>query len=90
MSFIKVQWIHDDEDDPIFYFCELDMERYESRRVEVFKDGRHVSMDHAAMDALQPLEVYPVPAIDELNSMGPFRAEEIGSQEFERVWKLGL
>jgi hypothetical protein len=39
-SYIRVEWEHESPDDPITFYSELDEERWEVRKVEVFRDGR--------------------------------------------------
>lgn len=39
MTYIKVQWIHDFEDEPILLYSELDSMRNEVRKVEVYKNN---------------------------------------------------
>lgn len=39
MEYIKVRWIHDHEDEPILLYSELDHDRFELRKVEVYEDG---------------------------------------------------
>lgn len=40
ITYIKVHWIHNFEDDPIFLYSELDSKRNEIRKIEVYKDGK--------------------------------------------------
>ena len=48
-TYERLVWIHDFEDEPHFIYSELDKERYETRKLEVVKDGRRVkvSEDHS-------------------------------------------
>ena len=39
MEYLKVSWIHDHEDDPVLFYCELDHERYEVRKIEIYRNG---------------------------------------------------
>ena len=39
MTYIKVQWIHNFEDEPILLYSELDSMRNEVRKVEVYKNN---------------------------------------------------
>jgi hypothetical protein len=59
--------------------------RYETRKMEIFADGRtrHASPSHATLDSL--LSVIPVPPIDEISSF-EFETREISKDEFEAKW----
>jgi len=39
MNYIRVRWKHSDPDFPILLYSELDEERWEIRKVEIFVDG---------------------------------------------------
>jgi len=39
-SYIRVRWLHNHPDDPVELWSELDSERFEIRKVEVWHDGR--------------------------------------------------
>ena len=39
MSYIKVRWVHEDPRSPVWLISELDGERWETRKVEIFADG---------------------------------------------------
>jgi len=39
MTYLKVKWIHSHPDAPVLLYSELDRERWEVRKVEVFRDG---------------------------------------------------
>jgi hypothetical protein len=39
MNYIKVKWNHALPDEPVWFYSELDAERWETRKVEIFADG---------------------------------------------------
>ena len=39
MIFIRVEWKHQDPDSPITLYSELDDPRWQTRKVEVFRNG---------------------------------------------------
>lgn len=41
MKYICVEWVHDFSDQPVKIYSEIDDERYETRKVELFKDGTY-------------------------------------------------
>ena len=89
-TYVRLEWMHDHEDEPRFIYSELDDERYKTRKVEVFEDGRmaKVSEDRPE-NGTTGLAVLPVPSIEETNAISEeeFSAEEISSAEFEDIWK---
>lgn len=40
MAYIRVQWIHDFQDEPILLYSELDCKRNEIRKVKVYKNDK--------------------------------------------------
>jgi hypothetical protein len=89
-TYVRLEWIHDHEDEPDLIYSELDDERYETRKIEVFKDGRmvKVSEDHPESGSTG-LAVLPIPSIEETNAISEeqFHAAEISAAEFEDLWK---
>ena len=86
MRYLKVQWHHDDPDEPVVLYSEIDAQRYETRKVEEYADGR---LDHA--DAIHEsgttfLGEAPVPPLDEIAEQGEFTPVETTQDEFELVW----
>jgi hypothetical protein len=47
MIYIKVRWKHDDPNNPILLYGEMDDERWEVRKVEVFPNGSFGYADRA-------------------------------------------
>jgi len=89
-TYERLVWIHDFEDQPHFIYSELDKEWYETRKIEVFKDGRmvKVSEDHPECGSTG-LAVLPIPSIEETNAITEEKghAEEISVAEFADLWK---
>lgn len=89
MKCIRVKWIHSLLNEPVTVFSELDDDRYEVRKLEIFRDGsiRRASAD--ASDDRTMLGELPVPSLDEINSDPQFQAEEITQSEFDTAWCAG-
>ncbi|MBY0568278.1 MAG: hypothetical protein K2P70_13265 [Hyphomonadaceae bacterium] len=86
MSYIRVAWRHSSIDEPILLYGELDDDRWEVRKVEVFRDGR---MGYAASNSTfagTGLRLAPVPPLLVIAQEPEFDAQEISSDEFELVW----
>jgi hypothetical protein len=89
-TYQRLEWIHDFEDEPLFIYFELDNERCQTRKIEVFKDGRmvKVSEDHPECGSTG-LAVLPIPSIEETSAITKKKghAKEICVAEFADVWK---
>lgn len=87
MNDLRVTWIHRHDDDPVELLSEIDGDRREVRKVEVFGDG---SMGFAGPDEAvgsTMLSVVPLPAVDEIAADPQFRPRAIGRAEFEAAWQ---
>ena len=83
MEYIRVEWLHDFPDYPVLIFSELDAARYETRKVEVYADGRQDCWDENSPDELGEV---PVPPLAEINAVGEFRAASLTARKFESAW----
>lgn len=86
MKYIRVKWMHSLPDEPITLLSELDDDRYEARKVEIFLDGSRGRASEDVSVGQTMLGVLPVPSIDEINADAQFQAEEITQSEFEAAW----
>lgn len=86
LQYIKVEWLHDNPDEPIVLFSELDEGRWEIRKVEVYADGTMDFADEENSSGNTRLGSLPVPLLNELTS--EFRPQVITAAEFERVWAM--
>jgi hypothetical protein len=86
LEYIYVEWIHDLIDEPFILISELDENRYETRNIEIYKDGR-VGFAYNDVEVLNAgLGIEPVPSIDEIASESEFSPKEITNEEFEKFW----
>jgi hypothetical protein len=85
-EYIDVRWIHSNADDAVRLVSELDADRYETRKLEFFLDGRvgYASKDRAS-DATR-LGKVPVPPLAEINAQAEFSGIAIGAVDFEALW----
>lgn len=90
MEYLKVRWEHNFDSDPIDLFSELDEERMETRKIEVFRNGTigMASEDFETGDTR--LGEVPVPAIDKIANDPQFFPTIIKKIDFENVWREGL
>jgi hypothetical protein len=83
---MKVEWLHDFANDPILYFCELDTGRYETRKIEIYRDGSFGMATKEMEFGGAGLGETPTPSLEEISKDPQFIPEKITAAEFEEVW----
>jgi hypothetical protein len=86
MKYIRVKWNHNHQDEPVLLYSELDPERWEKRKVEVFPDGRCGYASASESAGSTRLGEEPIPPPVEIASDSQFEPVEITREEFEEVW----
>ncbi|HEX5848455.1 MAG TPA: hypothetical protein VFY59_04605, partial [Rubrobacter sp.] len=77
-TYLRTEWIHDFQVEPSLFYHELDHERYATRKVEVFKDGRMIRASAKVLERdPTALPDQPVPPLEELNT-----------EDNVRVWQV--
>ena len=87
MKYICVKWVHSLPNEPVTLFSELDDDRFEVRKLEVFRDGSVGRASADASDDSTVLGELPIPSLGDHNSDPQFQAEEITQSEFEAIWR---
>ena len=90
MQYVKVQWHHEFPDDPIAYYSELDDDRYETRKVQIYRDGHMEWADTGHETDTAGLSEIAFPPLDEIAADPEFTPEEIDAQQFEEVWRQAV
>lgn len=88
MTYFKCKWKHASPNDPILLYSELDEERWETRKVEIFRNGK---MGFAGRDTEfggSVLGLVPVPPLTVILDVPEFEPETITKDEFESAWKI--
>jgi len=88
--YIRVQWNHTDPEEPVTLFSELDEERREVRRVEVFADGRIGYANERGSFGRTRLAERPISTIDEIAAIPEFEPLEITRAEFDEIFDKAL
>ena len=86
-TYIYSRWKNNPDDCAAEYYSELDSLRYETRKVEIFKDGRLSYASKRQSTGETELGVVPVPSIAEIMAQAEFDIKTISQQEFEAVWQ---
>jgi hypothetical protein len=83
---LKVVWHHDSADDPVLLYSELDRDRWELRKVEVYAGGRMDRADAHSQTGTTWLSVEPLIPLEEIRTQPEFEPEAISAIEFEAIW----
>lgn len=86
-TYLRVEWKHTHTDEPVMLYSELDEDRWEVRKVEVFADGRMTYADGTGSSGDTRLGEFQVPPIDEIAKDRVFAPVVISRAAFETVWK---
>jgi hypothetical protein len=86
MRYIEVRWTHNIPDGPFVIYAELDEERWEQRKIELFKDGRTGHADRTEEVGGSMLGLEPWPDLAMLGSEPEFEIAEISKDDFEMRW----
>jgi len=86
-NYIKVKWHHSSESEPVELYSELDENRYEVRKIEMYRSGHLDFADGSRTSGNTRLGVLPVPPIHEINDDTQFEASLISKETFEALWK---
>jgi hypothetical protein len=87
MQYLRVRWIHQYATEPVLLISELDDDRYEVRKVEVFADGRMGFASASQSGRETVLGEKPIPPISEIAADPQFRVEEVDADGFEEAWR---
>lgn len=88
MEYIDVIWRHELGTEPVRLVSELDSERFETRKLEFFRDG---TVGFACADAATRstnLGLVPVPELAEINADPEFDGAAMAPEDFEVLWLL--
>ncbi|WP_156753505.1 DUF6881 domain-containing protein [Actinokineospora pegani] len=87
MRYVKVQWRHDNADEPMVYLSELDDSGYEVRKVQVYPDGRLEFADSEIDTDTIGLSDVAFPSVAEISEQEDCSAKTIDCEEFETFWR---
>lgn len=86
MTYIRVAWKHHHPDEPVMLYSELNDDRFEVRKVEVFPDGHYGWASATASTDETKLGIVAVPQVSEIGKNPAFDPVEITESEFEEIW----
>lgn len=87
MEYWKVEWHHGFAEEPVVLYSEIGPDRWETRRVQGYRDGRLLRADaeHESGDVF--LAEIPFGDIGEVAAQEEFSARVIDRRAFEDVWR---
>ncbi len=86
MTYILVIWHHENPDEPVELYSELDDDRFEVRKVECFRDGRSYFADASGHSGNTALGTVPDPPLDEIASDPQFTVQTITKEVFAQAF----
>ena len=86
MNYIQIKWTHSISTEPLLMYSELDKDRWEVRKVEVFRDGHRGFASPVESFGGTRLGKEPIPPLTEIAADSQFEPIEISREEFERLW----
>lgn len=86
MAYVHVYWIHDFDDEPTQFFCEIDDDGYEVRKVVRYRDGALAYADLGEQQGGTYLSPEPFPPLGQPSSDPRFVITQIAAPEFDAMW----
>ncbi len=90
MTYIKVRWKHNFQDEPVLLFSELDGSRNEIRKVEIFRNEIMGYADEKISRNGTFLSECEIPDLRVINEDVQFEGVEICKEEFEKIWEIAI
>jgi hypothetical protein len=88
MKYIRLKWNHENPDEPVWIFSELDPRGREVRKIECFRNGFCDIATAAGSSGTAALISMPLPDLKALAARDPeFTPVEISQEQFEEVWE---
>ncbi len=88
MTYQKVAWNHDSPKFPIEILSELDHERYEMRKIELFRDGRINLAGPEGTPSEEYLSENPFPSDEIIAKQPHLKLLPTSKEEFEQLWQV--
>lgn len=88
MRYLKVTWLHDNPEDPVEMYSEINDEGWEQRRVDCYANGRKDIAGRGIETGKTILAEVPVlETPEEIAEDSQFRSELISNSKFEEIWE---
>ena len=87
MTYLKIAWAHKSEEFPTEIFSELDSERYEMRKIELFRDGTVRVAGPEGTPSEEYLSETAFPLDEEIAKQPQLEVLATSKEEFEQLWQ---
>ncbi|BBI33577.1 DUF6881 domain-containing protein [Cohnella abietis] len=87
MEYLRCKWIHDLVNEPTIIILEIDENRFETRKIEIFRDGKFGIAAPNLEYMNTRLGEVPLPEMEEIARDEQFKVQIISSQEFNEIWR---
>lgn len=85
--YIYSKWRNSPIGSPSEFYSELDAQRYEIRKVEIFKNGKIGYASKSGTACGTRLGIIPVPSTAEIKAQSEFDIKPISKDKFEEKWR---
>ncbi|MFB6457020.1 hypothetical protein ACE38W_17245 [Chitinophaga sp. Hz27] len=86
MQYVKIYWLHREEDEAEVQLIELDELRFECRKIELYPDGTFGIANSNFNFGGTALSDQPLPQLENLGNDHDLVAESISHEGFENTW----
>jgi len=87
MKYFRLKWNHNNPDEPVWIFSELNSDGKEVRKIECFHNGFCDVATATESSGTAAVATLPLPDLKALARRDPeFEPKEISREEFEEVW----
>jgi len=86
VKYLKVSWIHNNEDYPIDFYFELDDDFNELKKIEIYKNGLVGYADKENEINGTIVSEEKIPSSDEISKQKEFILVEITKEEFYKIY----
>lgn len=87
MKYIKVKWMHNFLEEPIYIYSEFDDNYCETRKIEIYANGTFGYANKEVAFNGSILSEKRIPTIDEIAKDSQFVPKKIKKEEFESMYK---
>lgn len=86
MKYLKVKWIHSHPNEPVWLYSEMNDDRWETRKVEIYFDDTRGFASKSETFGTTKLSIEPLPSLEDIASDPQFVPEYITLADFEKIW----
>ncbi len=89
-TYVRVRWLHSLPDEPVDLWSELDADRFETRKVEIWASGKVGYAGLGQEIGSTRLGLEPLPSEAEIERDPQFKPQQVSAEDFEQVWSQNV